>query len=360
MHKRVAIICEYAVFPERVGGMDRFFVAFDKVLKEKGYQVAWFFKTAKKYTFYENLKIFNAEGKNLESFFLKTCNASQLKFDIVITHFLQPVSLFYKHIKNQQNAYIISVDHNPRPLLGTPIKKLLKNRVKGMLYSNFVDSIVGVSKYTTNQIVQDFGRHIINKTKVVYNGIDYSIFNKQIIDRKNKPINFIVVSHLRKSKGIQDLIKAVNLIDKKLHKNIAIDIYGEGPFREKLIQLSNDYKLENVISFKGSSPNINSTLYKYHYLIQPTYMECFSLSILESLASNVPVITTTVGGNTEIIENNFNGFLFKAKDILKLSEILEDIVTGKKAILGNVRNEIEVNYTLRKMVDNHLNLLPCT
>ena len=33
---------------------------------------------------------------------------------------------------------------------------------------------------------------------------------------------------------------------------------------------------------------------------------------------------------------------------------------GKKAILENVSDEIKSNYTLQKMVNNHLNLLPCT
>ena len=33
-------------------------------------------------------------------------------------------------------------------------------------------------------------------------------------------------------------------------------------------------------------------------------MECFSLSILESLAANIPVITTPVGGNLEVVTNN--------------------------------------------------------
>jgi glycosyltransferase involved in cell wall biosynthesis len=52
----------------------------------------------------------------------------------------------------------------------------------------------------------------------------------------------------------------------------------------------------------GSTANL-SELYCNDYMVQPTHMECFSLSILESLSANVPVITTN-GGNEEVIINN--------------------------------------------------------
>jgi len=60
--------------------------------------------------------------------------------------------------------------------------------------------------------------------------------------------------------------------------------------------------------FFGSSPKLNQIYSKYDYMIQPTYMECFSLSILESLSANVPVITTTVGGNEKVIVEDVNRF----------------------------------------------------
>ena len=51
-------------------------------------------------------------------------------------------------------------------------------------------------------------------------------------------------------------------------------------------------------------------------MLQPTHMECFSLSILESFAANVPVITTNVGGNKEVIDEGENGYIFKAKILM--------------------------------------------
>ena len=86
-------------------------------------------------------------------------------------------------------------------------------------------------------------------------------------------------------------------------------------------------------------------------------MECFSLSILESLAANVPVITTNVGGNEEAIINNVNGYIFKAKDVSALTTILAEIYLGIKKMDLNTRIDVEKRFSLAKMVKEHIGLL---
>ena len=107
----------------------------------------------------------------------------------------------------------------------------------------------------------------------------------------------------------------------------------------------------------GSKPNLNEIFSQYDYMLQPTHMECFSLSILESLAANVPVVTTTVGGNTEVVTSGENGYIFEAKNIKALAEILEDLYLGNKKISMNTRELIANSFSLPKMVENHFKLL---
>jgi len=359
MKKNIAIICEYVLLPERIGGMDRFFKAYDTALKEKVYDPIWFFKDFTYFDFFMKLNIISAKNTSIEAFFLGYCNKNDLKFDTVITHFLQPVSPFFRKVKKQMNPYIINVDHNPRPLEGFPLMKRIKNLLKGLMYGKYVDKLVGVSEYTSKHIINDFGNIVKNKTDVIYNGIAVANFKKQQLDRTMLPIKFIVVSHLRESKGIQDLLEALIQIDRKLYVDIKVDIYGDGPYKNELIQLQHEYKLENVVYFKGNSPKLNELFHQYHYMLQPTYMECFSLSILESLASNVPVITTTVGGNPEIIKNGVNGFIFEPKDVAALTKIIQDIVENKISISKDVYGNIEKNFTLDIMVENHIKLVAC-
>jgi glycosyltransferase involved in cell wall biosynthesis len=259
-------------------------------------------------------------------------------------------------VKQHHNAHVIAVDHNPRPLSGFSFKKRLKNKLKGLWYSKYIDQFIAVSEYTKKHILKDYGSFLNAKTTVVYNGIATDVFKKKVTNNKNK---FIVASHLRESKGIHDLITAVSLLDDNIRKQIVIDIYGEGPYEVFLKNLTKELALENCIHFLGSSSNLHEIFCNYNYLLQPTYMECFSLSILESLSANIPVITTQVGGNLEVITHGENGFVHQAGNIKALSEIIEDIVLQKSAINKDVSILVKKNYYLDKMVEEHIKLLPC-
>ncbi len=350
--KKIAVLCNYELLPERVGGMDHFFWQFDKKCKENNIQVDWFFPNSSDHGEYTNLTIFNSNYQNIESFFLEYCTQNKTEYSNIITHFVELCTSFFKKIKQFSAAKIIAVDHNPRPINGYPLKKKLEKKVKGFLYSKHIDLFVGVSNYTVNEILKDFGNQLKTKTITIYNGV---IIDDILIrtERNSSKPSFLVASHLRESKGIQDLIVAVSILPETIKNQIKIDIFGDGPFKENLMNLTKKNKVTKCFEFMGSKSNLNELFCHYDYMLQPTSMECFSLSILESLAANVPVITTNVGGNEEAITTTINGYIFKAKDIKALSNIIEDLYIGKMKIEMNTRIAIENNFSLKQMVHQH-------
>ncbi|MDO3695132.1 glycosyltransferase family 4 protein [Wenyingzhuangia sp. chi5] len=355
---KIAVICNYVLRPDRIGGMDRFYQSYNQKLIEMDIQVDWYFTNYTSFEFYKGMNIYSAEGASVEQLFLNQNISKNNNYEAIVTHFTELCTSFYKECHQlYPNANIIAVDHNPRPLEGFPLKKRIKKRIAGLLYAKYIHQFVGVSQYTVNHILNDYGAFLKDKTKVVYNGIDTKVFIKRTQENKNK---FIVASHLRASKGIQDLIKAFSLIDNSALNNVVVDIYGEGPYEQVLRDLTVKYSLEDVIFFKGSSAKLNELFCDYAYMIQPTYMECFSLSILESLSANVPVITTTVGGNLEVLENGKNGFIYEPGDSKALASILEKVITDKKNITDDTATLIQQEFYLDKMVSEHIKLLPCT
>ncbi|WP_310557726.1 glycosyltransferase family 4 protein [Flavobacterium sp.] len=354
MGQKIAVVCNYALNPNRIGGMDRFYVEYDAKAKQLGYEIDWYFLNYESFDFYSGLTIFSANNENVERFFLEKVHQENLKYTILVTHFLALCTSFYKKAKLTGIHKTIAVDHNPRPLEGFPLSKIIKNKIKGVLYSKYINQFIGVSDYTRKHILKDYGFFLGKKTTVIYNGIDTSVFKKRTQENTNQ---FVVSSHLRHSKGIQDLILAVAVLDENIKNQIQIDVYGEGPYETELKEMTKANNIEGIIHFKGGSSELNELLSYYRYLLQPTYMECFSLSILESLAANVPVITTPVGGNLEIIQNGTNGYIFKAKDYLALAEILKNIVVGNLKIKNDVSFQIEKDFNLEKMVNEHIDLL---
>ncbi|WP_426483882.1 glycosyltransferase family 4 protein [Flavobacterium sp. 2] len=356
MTKKIAVICNYKLLPERIGGMDYFFWQFDKKCKENNIHVDWFFPNISNHGKYSELTICSSGESNVENSFLKFIEKNKPDYSYVVTHFVELCTPFFQKVKKTTKAKIIAVDHNPRPLGGYSLKKRINKKIKGLLFSKYINLFVGVSDYTVNEILKDFGIRLKSKTKTIYNGV---VIDKILIKENrnlSKPF-FLIASHLRESKGIQDLIDAVSFLPKEIKNELKIDIYGDGPYKNQLIEKIEQYSLQNCFSFKGNKPNLNEIFFQYDYMLQPTHMECFSLSILESLAANVPVVTTNVGGNSEVITNQENGFIIEAKDIKALTHILQDIYLGNKKISVNTRELIANSFSLPKMVEDHFDLI---
>jgi glycosyltransferase involved in cell wall biosynthesis len=354
--KRIAIICNYELLPDRVGGMDYFFWLFDEKCKENNFEVNWFFPNHSNHGKYNNLTIFDSKYNNVENYFLD--NFANNQYHFIFTHFIELSTPFFKKLKCISRAKVIVIDHNSRPLNGYPLRKQFEKRIKGILFSKYIDLFVGVSKYTVKEISEDFGFQVKKKTIVIYNGV----ITKDIqfnSNRRDLFPKFLVVSHLTESKGIQDLIDAIHILPNEIKSKLTIDIYGDGYYKEALLERINKFHLVKVFSFKGSIPNLKEVYCKYDYMLQPTHMECFSLSILESLAANVPVITTSVGGNEEVITHGVNGFIVKPKDHISLKTIIENIYIGNISTKTNTRELIEDNFTIEKMVNNYLKLILC-
>jgi glycosyltransferase involved in cell wall biosynthesis len=350
---KIAIICNYELQPERVGGMDYFFWMFDQKCNENNVAVDWFFPNQAEHGNYLQLTIFGDKTKGVESFFLEYCHENQTNYSHIITHFVELCTPFFYKISQFSKAKIIAIDHNPRPLKGYSLKKKFEKKIKGILYSKYIDLFVSVSKATQIALLNDFGSHLKKKTVVVFNGINV----EQFIQKQDYSTHssFIIASHLRKEKGIQDVIEAVKNL-KEL--DFTIDIYGKGNYESDLKQKVQEYALDEIIRFKGSVANLYEKYAQYDYLIHPSHGETFCYSVVESLLSNLPVITTTNQGNVlRLVEENKNGFLFGETNVTELELILKKIVTKEIAIQDMDGSTIATSFSLEKMVNCYFALI---
>jgi glycosyltransferase involved in cell wall biosynthesis len=351
--KKIAIICNYELLEDRVGGMDYFFWSFNKACKERYIEVDWFFPNLADHGDYNLLKIIPSNTLSLEQKFIEYMKAENSQYSHIFTHFIELCTPFFETVKKHQKAKIIAVDHNPRPLDGYTFKKRIVKKIKGILFSRYIDVFVGVSEFTRQALLDDFGSHMNNKVVVILNGLNVGKFIKKTNFTSHN--TFIVASHLRKEKGIQDLILAVKNL--KAYR-FTIDIYGKGYYEDTLKKMVQEYSLQNIIVFKGSVSNLHELYCTYDYLIHPSHGETFCYSVVESLLSNLPVITTKKQGNVlGLVEENNNGFLFEAKDITALSSLLQLVIKGEKHVGINTSTLIENKFLIETMVKNYLKLI---
>ena len=127
----------------------------------------------------------------------------------------------------------------------------------------------------------------------------------------------IFVGRLSKEKGILKLLS----ISKKLPEEINLIIVGTGP-EENNVKLASEQK--NIHYFGYLPPEKTIPLIRgSKLLIQPSLAEGISATLLESMACNTPIITTKVGGNIELF-NNDTGILIEPENP---EELLYEIIS---------------------------------
>lgn len=137
----------------------------------------------------------------------------------------------------------------------------------------------------------------------------------------------LTTSRLVIRKGIDTVLHAMPIIMKKF-SNIKYLVVGDGPDKEKLIDLSKKLGIDNKVRFCGF---VSEEIKKDCYLASDVYVmpskfgdlgevEGFGISFLEANAHGLPVIGSNVGGITDAVENGKNGFLVDPDDPNQLAE----------------------------------------
>jgi len=91
----------------------------------------------------------------------------------------------------------------------------------------------------------------------------------------------------------------------------------------------------------------------------PSIQDNLPNTVLESLSCGTPVIGFDIGGIPEIVENDFNGFLFRLGDINAIAEYITLNINNEnklKILSANSRLTVENNFTLKKYAMNYSNL----
>lgn len=195
------------------------------------------------------------------------------------------------------------------------------------------DSIVSNSKAGEEYII---GRGADpSKTKVIRNGRDIekyasgnatsALFNSLQLD-SNEPI-VGTVGRLVERKGHYDLLEAWPSVLTS-HPNAQLLIVGDGPERRSLQKRARELDCDSSVYFAGRRDDVPDLLDAMDIFVFPSHHEGLPGALLEAMIAGLPIITTPVDGNSELIENNVTGLFFPAHDekvlSLRLATLLSD------------------------------------
>ncbi|PWG62683.1 TIGR03088 family PEP-CTERM/XrtA system glycosyltransferase [Sediminicurvatus halobius] len=99
-------------------------------------------------------------------------------------------------------------------------------------------------------------------------------------------------------------------------------LVGEGPLREGLETKAAELGITHACRFLGSRSDLPALYREMDLFVLPSVAEGISNTILEAMASGLPVAASNVGGNPELVEDNVNGTLVRAGSDTALAGVL--------------------------------------
>lgn len=258
--------------------------------------------------------------------------------------------VFFNGIESAYMSYFIN--KNIKKIAIWHINSINKNKCIKYLFKLTLDSLnifITINKKQEENIKKEFGEKYLKKLKLIYNGVDSKKFKYSLPKEKTK-IKIAQISRLEKHKGILDLIKAFKMLNKD---NVELLIAGEGIEKEKIDKYIINNKLENKIKLVGFVQT-NEFLKEIDILVLASYSEAFPLTLLEGLSCGIPIIATNVDGIPEIIQNDYNGYLFEAGNIKNLSLLLNEMIENieiRRLFSIRGRKKFIENFTSKKMCE---------
>jgi len=163
----------------------------------------------------------------------------------------------------------------------------------------------------------------------VMNRPDYSI------EKKNRKLKILFLAWVDETKGIFDLLNAVHILKSELTDQEFI-VAGEGSAKQAAIIKARELGLDPFFKFVGwaDATAKMKLLKEADIFVFPSHFEGYPNSLIEAMASHLPVISTRVGAVPEIIEDQINGLLIDVKDVTALAASIRRLMHEPDTRLG--------------------------
>lgn len=171
----------------------------------------------------------------------------------------------------------------------------------------------------------------------------------------------VQAGRLIEKKGLPVTLRAFAVFLRQ-YPNARLTIAGEGPLLAQLQNLARELDIDSSVSFTGfvSQEQLRETYYASHIFLHPSQtghdgnQEGIPNSMLEAMASGLPVFATQHGGIPEAIENGVSGVLVPEGAHEKLADALLDAVKDPVFLSRIARNGAEIvrkNFELRAQAE---------
>lgn len=252
-------------------------------------------------------------------------------YDIV--HFHTPVASVFGRLGvrkyRREGTKIYYTAHGFHFYKGAPVKNWILYYPAEKCLSKFTDTLITINNEDYNR-AKSFSP---NRVEYVHGvGLETGISIKSSIDRREmrKELGtnentcvLLSVGELNKNKNHEIIIKSLaNLKNSNVHYYIA----GQGILHDYLSELARTNSVAEKVHLLGYRKDINDLCNAADIFCFPSQREGLPVSIMEAMASCLPVICSDIRGNNDLIRNGDGGFLVKPDDVDGFTGAIDKLV----------------------------------
>ncbi len=195
---------------------------------------------------------------------------------------------------------------------------------------------------------------------VVPNGGNYNVSERQYL--QTSPVKIIYLANLQPSKGIEDVIEALRIVNHELPNSFTMEIIGEWrkpETKHKCLSIIEENKIPVTFFDSSVSKKKFDFLTKSDiFIFTPREPEGHPWVIVEAMASGLAIISTDQGAIVESVINGENGFIVKAKSPIEIADKLKLLINDSnlRAQMGKKSRQFYLEkFTETRMVQNFSN-----
>ena len=237
------------------------------------------------------------------------------------------------------------------------------------LYRPFVSRYIALSRHLEDYLERQVGVPA-ERISQLYNGVDTERFHPAPARAPiagcpfADPEDFIVgwVGRMDAVKDVPSLLRALARaaqIAPGAAKRLRLVLAGDGPMRPSLESLIRQQGLQDRVWLSGERSDIAEIMRGLDCFVLPSLGEGISNTILEAMATRLPIIATRVGGNSELIESGMTGLLVPPADSDALADALLSYFGDRATARRHARaahRVAESRFSLTRMVADYCTL----
>ena len=328
-----------------MGHFNAFHIPYFEYFKERGYQVEAAAKPKEGLTVCEIEHNIDFER---QPFKIKNISAYKKLKNIItsggyeIIHCHTPVAAMMTRLaarkQRKKGTRVIYTAHGFHFFKGAPLLNWLIYFPVEWLCSFFTDDLI-----TINREDYAFSQKYLHAKNIHYVhgvGVKMDKFKNTVInsDEKRKELGIsenstvvLSVGELNDNKNHQTILRAIAKLERK---DIVYVICGKGGKKEQLKNLAEELGIKERFILAGHRADVNEIYKCCDIFAFPSFREGLPVSVMEAMASGLPVIASDIRGNSDLIENNKGGFLCAPADTDKFKEYIKILSEDK-----NLREE---------------------